>query len=95
MENVLTAIENIMYLQENSPAAKKYKLTREEYLVLYAVSKGYNMNQIIDYLGRSMSSAYRIRKKIIKKFSVTTFNQVVWEFSKIEFSDKELNKKLK
>ncbi len=81
---LLDVLESIMYYHEESLATKQYDLTRDEYLFLYTASTGHNIVEVVDYLDRSSAQAYKIRRKLVKKFGVTNFRDVLQIFDKLD-----------
>lgn len=84
MDILLKAIDNILYFYEESPSTKRYMLTKDEYLLLYSLSLGNEMLDLVDYYGRSRVYVYKLRKQLIKKFAVKTLYEVLYHFGQLD-----------
>ena len=83
MSTILTAFENIMYLHEEASATKRYKLTRDEYLVLCGYSAGHDIIELKEYFDKHKDYIYKIRQQTIKKFSAKHFYEVMYLFGQL------------
>lgn len=83
-KKLFTALEDILYFYDEAMVAKQFDLTRDEFLFLYGASIGYDMAKLMDYLDRQQSAIYALRRKIIRKFNVSTFEQVMFCFGQME-----------
>lgn len=71
-------IDTILDFYHESAEAKYYDLTKDEYLLLYSLSLGLEMLDLVEYYGRSRAYVYKIQKELIKKFAVKTLYQVMF-----------------
>lgn len=84
MDIILRAIEDIIYFYEESPAAKRYGLSKDEYLFLRSLSQGYDTLALADYYDRNETYVYKIRKRVIHKFAVKTLHEVMYCFGRLD-----------
>ncbi len=81
---MLSAIEHILNVYEESTVTKLYKLTRDEFIYLYLVAEGYAHSEIMDYLNCQKDKLYRLRAKIIRKTKANNLHHALSIYSRAE-----------